>query len=102
VIVDGAMALLLQAACAGFSRAIPVEPIAGARPYVEVRLAVAGDQLRPMITIKVGSDDLQEWNVSVYDLRRICRRQPYLDGQRIAPIHDDVVALAVPVKISRE
>lgn len=71
-------------------------------PDLYVRLAVAGDQLGPMIPVEIGCGDILEGDVGVENLERVGARQPHAKHGGLLGIDEDAIVSAVTVEVDRQ
>ena len=71
-------------------------------PDLDVRVAVAGNQLGAVISVEVGCGDILERDVGVKNLERVRGRQPHAQHGRLLGIDEDAIVPAVTVEVDRQ
>ena len=103
IVADAAVVRLPQCAGGAVAPAVRVEPLAVVSPHPDPRVAVARDELRPVIAIEIDGEHLLERHTAANQLGRVGGRQPDAnDRRRAAVVDQELVVLAIAVEVDRD
>jgi hypothetical protein len=71
-------------------------------PDVNLRVDIAGNQLRAVVAVEVARGDAQQWFSRVQNLTGIGRRQPDMEQRRLVLVERDVVVPAIAIEVDSQ